>query len=105
VQDVADSINYDMEHTLYDLRELREFMRGLADGAGPEAVIASGGVRDLSDPRLNENYMLANSWVLGQILDAGVSGIQLCHVRDSKAVEVAATWPAAIRFPTPACRN
>ena len=94
----ADSINYDMEHTLYDLKELREFMRGLADGGGTRsghrfpAVFVTCPVLGL-----NENYMLANSWVLGQILDAGVSGIQLCHTRDPKAVEVAAHM--ACRYP------
>jgi 4-hydroxy-2-oxoheptanedioate aldolase len=94
----ADSINYDMEHALYDLRELREFMRGLADGGGTRsghrfpAVFVTCPVLGL-----NESYMLANSWVLGQILDAGVSGIQLCHTRDPKAVEVAAHM--ACRYP------
>ncbi|HEY1878186.1 MAG TPA: hypothetical protein VGG66_11985, partial [Rhizomicrobium sp.] len=46
---------------------------------------------------LNEAYMLANSWVLGQILDMGVMGIQICHARDPKAVEVAAHM--ACRYP------
>src|SRR5579872_2175119 len=30
----ADAINYEMEHGLFDLKDLREFMRGLKDG-GP----------------------------------------------------------------------
>jgi 4-hydroxy-2-oxoheptanedioate aldolase len=46
---------------------------------------------------LSEAYMLANSWVLGQILDMGVMGIQICHARDPKAVEVAAHM--ACRYP------
>ena len=98
----ADSINYDMEHALYDLRELREFMRGLADGGGTRsghrfpAVFVTCPVLGL-----NESYVLANSWVLGQILDAGVSGIQLCHTRDPKAVEVAAHVACRYPFPYP----
>ncbi|HUE63453.1 MAG TPA: hypothetical protein VMO78_03660, partial [Rhizomicrobium sp.] len=46
---------------------------------------------------LSEAYMLANSWVLGQILDMGVMSIQICHARDPKAVEVAAHM--ACRYP------
>ena len=94
----ADMINYDMEHELFDLRELREFMRGLGDGGGTRSghrfpvVFVTPPVLGL-----NADYMLANSWVLGQILDAGVSGIQICHARDPKAVEVAAHM--ACRYP------
>lgn len=94
----ADMINYDMEHDLFDLRELRDFMQGLADGGGTRsghrmpAVFVTSPVLGLS-----EDYMLANSWVLGQILDMGVTGIQICHARDPKAVEVAAHQ--ACRYP------
>jgi 4-hydroxy-2-oxoheptanedioate aldolase len=94
----ADMINYDMEHELFDLRELRDFMQGLADGGGTRsghrmpAVFVTSPVLGLS-----EDYMLANSWVLGQILDLGVTGIQICHARDPKAVEVAAHM--ACRYP------
>jgi 2-keto-3-deoxy-L-rhamnonate aldolase RhmA len=94
----ADMINYDMEHELFDLAELHEFMRGLADGEGTRSghrmpvVFVTCPVLGL-----NEAYMLANSWVLGQILDMGVMGIQICHARDPKAVEVAAHM--ACRYP------
>jgi 4-hydroxy-2-oxoheptanedioate aldolase len=94
----ADMINYDMEHDLFDLRELRDFMQGLADGGGTRSghrmpvVFVTCPVLGLS-----EDYMLANSWVLGQILDLGVTGIQICHARDPKAVEVAAHM--ACRYP------
>jgi 4-hydroxy-2-oxoheptanedioate aldolase len=94
----ADMINYDMEHELFDMAELHEFMRGLADGGGTRsghrmpAVFVTCPVLGL-----NEAYMLANSWVLGQILDMGVTGIQICHARDPKAIEVAAHM--ACRYP------
>lgn len=94
----ADMINYDMEHDLFDMRELRDFMQGLADGGGTRSghrmpvVFVTCPVLGLS-----EDYMLANSWVLGQILDMGVTAIQLCHARDPKAVEVAAHQ--ACRYP------
>jgi len=94
----ADMINYDMEHELFDMAALHEFMRGLADGGGTRSghrmpvVFVTCPVLGL-----NENYMLANSWVLGQILDMGVTGIQICHARDPKAIEVAAHM--ACRYP------
>jgi len=94
----ADMINYDMEHDLFDFRELRDFMQGLADGGGTRSghrmpvVFVTCPVLGLS-----EEYMLANSWVLGQILDLGVTSIQLCHARDPKAIEVAAHQ--ACRYP------
>ena len=94
----ADAINYDMEHVPFNVTELGEFMRGLADGGGTRsghrfpAVFVTCPVLGLS-----EEYAIANSWVMGQILDTGVSGIQLCHARDPKAVEVIAHM--ACRYP------
>src|SRR6185437_3712922 len=94
----ADMINYDMEHELFDMAQLHEFMRGRADGGGTRSghrmpvVFVTCPVLGL-----NEAYMLANSWVLGQILDTGVTGIQICHARDPKAIEVAAHM--ACRYP------
>src|SRR5262249_11992766 len=34
----ADMINYDMEHDLFDFRDLRDFMQGLADGGCPRSA-------------------------------------------------------------------
>lgn len=102
----ADMINYDMEHELFDLGALHEFMRGLGDGGGTRSghrfpvVFVTCPVLGLS-----ENYMLANSWVLGQILDLGVTGIQLCHARDPKAVEVAAHMACRYPFAYPGVRK
>jgi 4-hydroxy-2-oxoheptanedioate aldolase len=93
----ADMINYDMEHDLFDFRELRDFMQGLADGGGTRSghrmpvVFVTCPVLGL-----NEDYMLANSWVLGQLLDLGVTSIQLCHARDPKAIAAA---HQACRYP------
>jgi 4-hydroxy-2-oxoheptanedioate aldolase len=94
----ADVINYDMEHEMFDLRSLAEFMRGLADGGGTRsghrmpAVFVTCPVLGLS-----EQYAMANSWVIGQILDLGVHGIQLCHAQSPRAVEVMAHM--ACRYP------
>jgi 4-hydroxy-2-oxoheptanedioate aldolase len=94
----ADAINYEMEHGALDFTALREFMRGMKDGGGTKsghrfpAVFVSTPIIGLS-----EQYMLANSWVFSQLLDAGVMGIHICHARDSAAIEVAAQM--ACRYP------
>lgn len=98
----ADAINIEFEHGLYDLKDLREFMRGLKDGGGTRsghrfpATFVTPPVLGL-----NENYMMANSWVLGQIWDAGVTGIHICHARDPKAIEVGAHFASRYPFATP----
>ncbi|MGH9658856.1 MAG: aldolase/citrate lyase family protein [Bryobacteraceae bacterium] len=88
-QTYADYINYEMEHGVFDLTELREFMRGLVAG-GPTksghrtpAVIVTLPVLGLDAPS-----MLANSWVVQQTLATGVHGILLCHARSAEAVKV-----------------
>src|SRR5436190_125786 len=68
----ADVINYDMEHEMFDLRSLAEFMRGLSDGGGTRSGHRMPSVF-VTCPvlGLNEQYAMANSWVIGQILDRG----------------------------------
>jgi 4-hydroxy-2-oxoheptanedioate aldolase len=83
----ADYINYEMEHGVFDLSQLRDFMRGLVDG-GP----AHSGHRltpvivTLPILGLDEMSVRANHWVVHQVLAAGVHGILLCHARDPAAV-------------------
>jgi 4-hydroxy-2-oxoheptanedioate aldolase len=94
----ADAINVEMEHGALDFAGLREFMRGMRDGGGTRsghrfpAVFVTTGIIGLS-----EEYMLANSWMFTQFLDAGVMGVHICHARDHKAIEVAAQM--ACRYP------
>jgi 4-hydroxy-2-oxoheptanedioate aldolase len=94
----ADAVNYEMEHGALDFSALREFMRGMKDGGGTRsghrfpAVFVSTPIIGLS-----EQYMLANSWVFSQLLDAGIMGIHVCHARDPDAIEVAAQM--ACRYP------
>jgi 4-hydroxy-2-oxoheptanedioate aldolase len=40
--------------------------------------------------------MQANAWVIGQVLATGVTGVDICHARDPKAIEVAVQ---ASRYP------
>ena len=96
-QTPADYINYEMEHGAFDMNALREFMRGLVDG-GPTksghrtpAVIVT-----LPVLGLDEASMRANSWVVQQVLAAGVHGILLCHAR---APEAARVMVEASRYP------
>ncbi len=83
----ADLLLYDMEGAALDFTQLREFMRGLADG-GPTksghrtpAVIVT-----LPLYGLDEATVKANHWMIQQALAAGVHGLHLCHARDAAAV-------------------
>jgi 4-hydroxy-2-oxoheptanedioate aldolase len=84
----ADAINVEMEHGLYDLKDLREFMRGLRDG-GPTPSGHALPTVFVTPPviGLDEAYARANTWMLEQILCTGVQGIHICHARDAKAIE------------------
>ncbi|HSF14297.1 MAG TPA: aldolase/citrate lyase family protein [Vicinamibacteria bacterium] len=93
----ADYVNYELEHGAFDMTKLREFMRGLVDGGPTEsghrtpAVIVS-----LPVLGLDEASMRANSWVVQQVLAAGVHGVLLCHARSPEAVRV---FVQAARYP------
>jgi len=85
----ADYILYDMEHGLFDLKELREFMRGLVD-AGPTRtghrlvpVIAT-----LPMAGMDEASTKANIWMIQQALAAGIQGILLCQVESPEAARI-----------------
>jgi 4-hydroxy-2-oxoheptanedioate aldolase len=96
----ADYITYDMEHGALDFRELREFMRGLAE-AGPTrtghrtpAVIATLPIQGTPDA------VRANAWMIQQTLATGVHGILLCNADSPEAIRAmieAARYPFAPR--------
>ncbi len=93
----ADYVNYEMEHSAFDVTRLSEFMRGLIDG-GPTpsghrmpAVIVTLPV-DASD----EPVIRANAWMVKQVLAAGVHGILLCHAETPGAVRA---FVEAVRYP------
>jgi 4-hydroxy-2-oxoheptanedioate aldolase len=98
----ADCISIDMEHGLFDLGVLRDFMRGLGDGGGTKSGHRMPATF-VTPPviGLDEAYMRANSWVVQQIWDAGVMGVHICHARDPKAVRVAAQMCSRYPFATP----
>ena len=95
----ADYITYNLEHSPFNMTDLRAFMRGLVDG-GPTtsghrtptvvAVLPVGGI--------SEAVMWGNYWMVEQVLGAGVHGVLLVHARSPDAVRVlvqAARYPGA----------
>ena len=83
----ADYIAYDVEHSVFDVRELSEFMRGLVAG-GPTrsghrtpAVIVTLPFNGASEAEVN-----ANAWIIKQVLATGVHGLLMCHAEDPAAV-------------------
>lgn len=85
----ADYIRLDLEHGPFDLKGVRDFMRGLHD-AGP---IRSGhpcpaAIAELPTDGTSGDVMLANAWMIKQLLAQGVHGVLLCHAESPQAVQV-----------------
>jgi 4-hydroxy-2-oxoheptanedioate aldolase len=93
----ADYINYEMEHGAFDMKELRDFMRGLVD-AGPTRTGHRTPAVIVTLPVLGKDpvSMRANSWVVQQVLAAGVHGILLCHAESPEAIK---EFVEATRYP------
>jgi len=93
----ADYITYNLEHSPFDMTDLRAFMQGLVDG-GPTksghrtptvvAVLPFGGI--------NETVMWSNYWMVEHLLGSGVHGVLLAHARSPEAVKV---MVEAARYP------
>src|SRR5918994_5280712 len=76
----ADYINYDFEHSPFDMTVLREYMRGLVDG-GPTksghrtpAVVVTLPVTGTSEATVR-----ANAWQIAHVLSAGGHRIPPLH--------------------------
>ncbi len=93
----ADYINYEMEHGAFDMKELRDFMRGLVDG-GPTRTGHRTPAVIVTLPILGKDAvsMRGNYWVAQQVMAAGVHGILLCHAEDPEAVKILVE---ALRYP------
>jgi 4-hydroxy-2-oxoheptanedioate aldolase len=93
----ADYINYEMEHGAFDMKELRDFMRGLVDG-GPTRTGHRTPAVIVTLPILGKDAaaMRANYWVAQQVMAAGVHGILLCHAENAEAVKI---MVEALRYP------
>jgi len=85
----ADYINYEMEHGAFDMKELRDFMRGLVDG-GPTLTGHRTPAVIVTLPILGKDpaAMRANYWVAQQVMAAGVHGILLCHGEHPEAIKI-----------------
>ena len=99
----ADYINYEMEHGAFDMKELRDFMRGLVD-AGPTRSGHRTPAVIVTLPILGKDAasMRANYWVAQQVMAAGVHGILLCHAESPEAVKIfveSIRYPFANKFP------
>jgi len=85
----ADIIRLDLEHGIFDIGRVGDFMRGLKDGGPtltghPTPCILA----ELPTDGTNEEVMLANAWMIKQVLAQGVHGILLCHAETPNAVRV-----------------
>jgi 4-hydroxy-2-oxoheptanedioate aldolase len=83
----ADYLIFEMEHGLFNLAGLEQFMRGLVAGGPTKSghrtppVIAT-----LPTDGTDEATMRANAWMVKQVLARGVHGILLCHAETPGAV-------------------
>jgi 4-hydroxy-2-oxoheptanedioate aldolase len=83
----ADYINYDMEHGPFDVSQLSEFMRGLADGGPtPSGHRTPAVIVTLPATGADEQTFKANAWMVSQVLATGVHGILLCHAESPAAI-------------------
>ncbi len=93
----ADYIAYEMEHHPFDVTQLSAFMRGLVDGGPtPSGHRTPAVVVTLPVSGINEQVMLANNWMVRQVLATGIHGILLCHAESPDAVRV---FVEAARYP------
>ena len=86
-----------MEHGAFDMKELRDFMRGLVD-AGPTRTGHRTPAVIVTLPILGKDpaAMRANYWVAQQVMAAGVHGILLCHAENPEAVKI---FVESLRYP------
>lgn len=83
----ADVLMYDMEGAALDFSQLREFMRGLAEGGPtPSGHRTPAVIVTLPLYGLDEQTVTANHWMIQQALACGIHGLHLCHARNPAAV-------------------
>lgn len=83
----ADILMYDMEGAALDFTQLREFMRGLADGGPtPSGHRTPAVIVTLPLYGLDEDVVTANHWMISQALACGIHGLHICHARNPGAV-------------------
>ncbi len=96
----ADYITYEMEHGPLDFKELREFMRGLAESGPTRTGHRTPPVVVTLPIAGTPDALRANGWMIQQALAAGVHGILLCNAESPEAARLmieAARYPFAPR--------
>ena len=93
----ADYITYNLEHSPFNMTDLRGFMQGLVDGGPTKSghrtptvivVLPIGGI--------NATVMWSNYWMVEQVLGSGAHGVLLAHARTP---EVARILVQSARYP------
>lgn len=85
----ADLLMYDMEGAAMDFTQLREFMRGLADGGPtPSGHRTPAVIVTLPLYGLDADTVKSNHWMIQQALACGIHGLHLCHARNPEAVAI-----------------
>src|SRR5258708_13343870 len=92
-----DAVVFEMEHNPYDIRQLRDCMQYMLDGA---QILKSGSLAPAVAPmvRIPPNGGELNQFIAKQVLDIGVYGIVWPHV---STVEEARNAVQACRYPRP----
>ena len=95
-----DGVAFEMEHTPYDIRLLRDCLQYMLDR---RQIAAAESVAPTVTPmvRIPVNGGEANQWIAKQVLDIGVYGVIWPHV---STVEEARNAVAACRYPRPDTR-
>ena len=93
----ADYINIRMEHGVFDIKALGEFMEGLVEG-GPtrSGHRTPATVVELPLTGISKNVIMANAWQMTQSLARGVHGFVICHAESPEAVKA---FVDHIRYP------
>mgnify|MGYP001552490919 CR=1 FL=1 len=93
----CDAINIETEQGSYDISNLRNFMRGLADGgptpSGHRTPMTFATIPVTGDDEANAK---AGAWMVMQTLASGVHSVDICHASNPKAV---AALIRAMRYP------
>ena len=93
----ADYLMVEMEHGLYNVPGLHQFMHGLVEGGPTRSGHRTPTViTTLPAEGTNESVMRANAWMVKQVLACGVHGVLLCHAEDPGAVRA---FVEAARYP------
>ncbi len=93
----ADYLTVEIEHGLFNIAALDQFMRGLAAGGPTKSGHHTPTViTTLPTDGTDEHVIRANAWMIKQVLACGVHGILLCHAETPGAVKA---FVEAARYP------